>query len=59
MESLDQLSLAAIPPKLRPNFRDIYSLLLWAYCFAQYMYVAVLGESHPYLVKLRLAYCVY
>lgn len=54
LEAMDCPSLATIPPNLCPTPREIPSLLTWAYCFAQY--VAVLADSHPHLVKHRLAY---
>ena len=54
LESMDRPSLATIPPNLRPNLREVPSLLTWVFCFAQY--IAVLSESHPHLVRSRLAY---
>ena len=54
LEVMDKSTMATIPPNLRPNLRDVGSLLTWAYCFAQY--TAVLAQSHPHLVKSRLAY---
>lgn len=47
LEAMDRPSLATLPPNLRPSMREISSLLMWAYCFTQY--VAVLAESTPTL----------
>ncbi len=54
LESMDRPLLGTILPNLRHNLREVPSLLTWVFCFAQY--VAVLAESHPHLVRSRLAY---
>ena len=41
-------------PHLCPSLHEITSVLTWSFCFAQY--TAVLAESHPHLIKSRLAY---
>ena len=38
----------------RPRMREVNSLLSWVSCFV--LYIAILSESHPELVKSRLAY---
>ena len=55
MEPSDPLNaLVPMAPRSRPRLREVNSILSWALCFISYL--AVLAESHPSLVRPRLAY---
>ena len=55
MEALDSPnSLVSRATGARPRLREVNSLISWVLCYVTY--VAVLAESHPGLVRSRLAY---
>ena len=57
LEAFNQTNLtglSGLPAGARLNQQEVNSLLTWVNCFT--MYVAILGEAHPELVRSRLAY---